>query len=815
MAMFSELCFPLFLLILLPNTALSQTTNNITVGTTLTATDNSSPWLSPSTEFAFGFQKIKNQNDHFLLSIWYANIPDKTIVWYAFKTNSSAVVPRGSQVNLTADRGLVLVDPQGKEVWSSEIVSGEASHAVMQDEGNFVIFGSEKLWESFDHPSDTLLPGQSLSRGEGLLSRWRENVFSKGRFELKLQQDGNLVLYSVNLPTRNDNRPYYASNTDEGSNSSTAGNQLVFNETGNLYLLRVNNRRLNVGSENLVSVSATDNYIRVTLEFDGVFTKYYLPKRSNRDGKWTVLWSIPENICHDSILPSGDGVCGHNSICTLNEDSRPTCQCPKKYSFVDPNDEYGSCKPDFIQGCAEDELTHKLNPNIEDLYDVEELPNVDWPLSAYVALRPINGDDCKDSCLKDCLCAVSIFREGSCWKKKLPLSNGMFDASLNSRAFIKILKDNITLDGIPYVEEEKRKKQDKLIRVGAALLGTSVLVLAATVCVGFFFIRKKKSSRSKKISSPKNIPDFNLRSFTYEELEKATNEFRDELGRGAFGTVYKGILDMDSSVIVIAVKKLNFLVAETEKEFKNEVNVIAQTHHKNLVRLLGYCNDGQNRLLVYEYLQNGTLAKFAFGDLKPNWKQRVGIALDIAKGLLYLHEECNTQIIHCDIKPQNILLDEYNNAKISDFGLAKPLMMNQSQTNTAIRGTKGYVAPEWFRSMPITSKVDVYSFGVVLLEIVCCRKNVDMEIGEEGKEILTDWAYDCFTEGSLDMLVDYEVDALNDRKKLESYVKVSMWCIQENPCLRPNMRKVVQMLEGVVEVEDPPSPLPYSITTTI
>uniref|UniRef100_A0A803PX27 Bulb-type lectin domain-containing protein n=1 Tax=Cannabis sativa TaxID=3483 RepID=A0A803PX27_CANSA len=238
MALFYELCF---LLILLTSTALSQTTNNITVGTTLTATDNSLTWLSPSTEFAFGFRKLENQNNLFLLSIWYANIPDKTIVWYATtttNTDSSAAVPRGSQVSLTADQGLVLVDPQGKEVWSSKIVSGEASHAVMGDEGNFVIFegsnGDKKLWESFDHPSDTLLPGQSLNRGEGVSSRWRENVFSKGRFELRLQQDGNLVLVSVNLPTEHANEPYYASDTYEGSNnSSNAGNRLVFNETGN------------------------------------------------------------------------------------------------------------------------------------------------------------------------------------------------------------------------------------------------------------------------------------------------------------------------------------------------------------------------------------------------------------------------------------------------------------------------------------------------------------------------------------------------------------------------------------------------------
>ncbi|XP_062083915.1 G-type lectin S-receptor-like serine/threonine-protein kinase RLK1 [Humulus lupulus] len=809
MALFTKLHLLLLLLLLvLPNAAISQTNNNITVGTTLSATDNSSPWTSSSGDFAFGFRKLENQNDLFLLSIWYANIPDKTIVWYT--NTDSPAAPRGSRVSLTADRGLLLADPQGQELWSSEIIGGDASHAVMGDDGNMVIFeenGSGKLWESFDHPSDTLLPGQSMSRGEGLSSRQRETEFSKGRFQLRLQQDGNLVMNSINLPTENANSPYYASDTDEGTNSSTAGTRLVFNETGILYLLRENNERLSLDQN---TVSSRDNYIRATLNFDGVFTQYYHPKSSN--GKWTVLWSKPDDICQNSLVSAGIGVCGHNSICMLNADSRPTCQCPKKFSFIDPNDTYGSCKPDFIQGCAEDELT----PNKEELYEVEELTNADWPLSDYVELKPYNGDACKESCLKDCLCAVAIFRDGTCWKKKLPLSNGRFDSGLNSRAFIKVRKDNVTLPRVPYAEE-KRKNQDTLNRVGAALLGTSVFVnilLAATVCIGFFFINQKKGSK-KKVSSPKNIPNLNLRSFAYEELVEATDEFKEELGRGAFGTVYKGALDVDSSVIEIAVKKLNFVVQETEKEFKNEVSVIAQTHHKNLVRLLGYCDDGQNRLLVYEYLQNGTLAKFVFGDSKPSWKQRARIALDIAKGLLYLHEECTSQIIHCDIKPQNILLDDYNSAKISDFGLAKLLMMNQSQTNTAIRGTKGYVAPEWFRSMPITSKVDVYSFGVVLLEIVCCRRNVEMEIGEEGKEILTDWAYECFAEGSLGVLVDNDAEALDDKKKLETYVMVSMWCIQENPSLRPNMRKVVQMLEGVVEVDAPPSPLPYSVTINI
>jgi serine/threonine protein kinase len=176
---------------------------------------------------------------------------------------------------------------------------------------------------------------------------------------------------------------------------------------------------------------------------------------------------------------------------------------------------------------------------------------------------------------------------------------------------------------------------------------------------------------------------------------------------------------------------------------------------------------------------------------------------------LYLHEECSTQIIHCDIKPQNILIDDYYNARISDFGLAKLLAINQSQTKTAIRGTKGYVAPEWFRNTPVTVKVDVYSFGVLLLEIICCRRSVDLEISGTGA-ILTDWAYDCYRHGTLDALIEDDMGAMNDVSTLERAMKVAIWCIQEVPSLRPTMRKVTQMLEGVVEVPAPPNPFPFS-----
>ncbi|KAK9999254.1 hypothetical protein SO802_018857 [Lithocarpus litseifolius] len=795
----------LFLLILLPIISIAQNNGNVTIGNSLTATDNSIPWLSPSGDFAFGFHPL-DQADLFLLSIWFDKIPDKTIVWYAKLDNPA---PRGSKVELTADDGLVLTGPQGDELWRPDSIIGTVANGVMSNTGNFVLQDSNfsKLWESFNNPTDTLLPSQNMDIGGMLSSRQSETHFPKGRFQLRLIGDGNLVLNTINLPTNNPSEAYYTSGTSD-SVTSNPGKQLVFNQSGDIYILRDNNQKLSLRQVKLES--AAEFYLRATLNFDGVFTLYSYPKNSNANGSWTPIWSVPDNICVENVVLTGSGTCGYNSICTLGSDQRPICTCPKGYSLLDPNDQYGSCKPDFIQGCEEDKLSTG-----KDLYSFQVLTNTYWPNSDYAFLKPYTEDQCSKSCMEDCMCAVAVFRDGdSCFKKKLPLSNGRVDNSITGgKAYMKIRNNtSITLPNrcLP-IPETKKKNHDNLILLWSVLFAGSLfvnIILIVAICVGAFFIYHKKLNRPTRNF---NAMEVNLRCFTYQELVEATDGFKEELGKGAFGVVYKGTIEMGSTVPV-AVKKLNSSFQDYEREFKTEVNVIGQTHHKNLVRQRGFCDEGLHRLLVYEFLSNGTLASFLFGDLKPSWNQRIQIAVGIARGLLYLHEECNTQIIHCDIKPQNILLDDNYNARISDFGLAKLLIMNQSKTHTNIRGTKGYVAPEWFRNMPITPKVDVYSYGVMLLEIICCRKSVEMETIEEEKAILTDWAYDCYREEALDALVEYNVEELDDKGKLERYVMVAIWCIQEDPSLRPTMRRVTQMLEGVVEVLVPPCPFLFSRT---
>ncbi|XAR53242.1 Non-specific serine/threonine protein kinase [Bertholletia excelsa] len=203
-------------------------------------------------------------------------------------------------------------------------------------------------------------------------------------------------------------------------------------------------------------------------------------------------------------------------------------------------------------------------------------------------------------------------------------------------------------------------------------------------------------------------------------------------------------------------------------------------------------------------MSNGSLADALFAsERKSSWDERVGIALDIAKGIHYLHEECETQIIHCDIKPQNILMDEHGNTRISDFGLAKLLKPDQTKTSTGIRGTSGYIAPEWYRKLPVTVKVDIYSFGIVLLEIICCRKCADWSLSKE-EAILDEWVYNCFEAQELGRLVANEEV---DHATLERMVKVGLWCIQDSPSQRPSIKQVLLMLQGVVNIPVPPYPV--------
>uniref|UniRef100_A0A0D9ZF92 non-specific serine/threonine protein kinase n=1 Tax=Oryza glumipatula TaxID=40148 RepID=A0A0D9ZF92_9ORYZ len=286
-----------------------------------------------------------------------------------------------------------------------------------------------------------------------------------------------------------------------------------------------------------------------------------------------------------------------------------------------------------------------------------------------------------------------------------------------------------------------------------------------------------------------------LRSYSFQELDLATNGFGEELGKGAYGMVFKGVVaDTNQD---IAVKRLEKMAEDGQREFNREVRVIARTHHRNLLRLLGFCNEGIHRLLVYEYMPNGSLANLLFhSDASPAWSKRVAIALDVARGLQYLHSEIEGPIIHCDIKPENILIDSLGIAKIADFGLAKLLIGNQTKTFTGIRGTRGYLAPEWSKNRAITVKADVYSYGIMLLEVISCKKSMDLKrAGEEYN--ISEWAYECVMFGDAGKVADGV-----DEAELVRMVNVGIWCTQSEPAMRPAMKSVALMIEGAIEKND-------------
>ncbi|KAK1314813.1 G-type lectin S-receptor-like serine/threonine-protein kinase RLK1 [Acorus calamus] len=344
----------------------------------------------------------------FILAIYINNIPEKTIVWSA---NGDNPAQTGSKVTLTSEGRLNLTNPTGQEIWTSHEGGGAVTHATMLDNGNFVLAtanSSNNAWESFDQPTDTILPSQELSLGSFLQSRLTETSYSPGRFTLHAQSDGNLVMYYVALPTGVSYGAYWASNT-VGS-----GVRLVFDVSGSVYFALKNNTVFNVTDS---GVSAKDYYQRMTLDPDGVFRKYIYPKTniSGRDNAWSLMGSAASDICTSFISDFGSGVCGFNSYCRPDS-IRNTCECPKGYSFFDEELKYKGCKLDFVaQSCDTDE---------SQMYRFEEMLDTRWPDSDYEKYNPVDEDKCRSLCLEDCLCAVAIFEGLTCWKKKLPLTNG-------------------------------------------------------------------------------------------------------------------------------------------------------------------------------------------------------------------------------------------------------------------------------------------------------------------------------------------------------------------------------------------------------
>ncbi|KAL9273965.1 putative LRR receptor-like serine/threonine-protein kinase [Drosera capensis] len=288
----------------------------------------------------------------------------------------------------------------------------------------------------------------------------------------------------------------------------------------------------------------------------------------------------------------------------------------------------------------------------------------------------------------------------------------------------------------------------------------------------------------------------NLRNFTFKELQNATDNFSTKtiIGSGGFGNVYRGKL---ADGTLIAVKRLKDLSGTSgESQFQMELELISLAVHKNLLRLIGFCITSDERLLVYPYMSNGSVASRLRGKSPLDWSTRKRIALGVARGLLYLHEQCDPKIIHRDVKAANVLLDDYCEAVIGDFGLAKLLDHDDSHVTTAVRGTVGHIAPEYLSTGQSSEKTDVFGFGILLLELITGMRALELGKTVNQKGGILDWVKKVQAEKKVEVLVDRELGANYDRIEVGEMVQIALLCTQYLPAHRPKMSEVVSMLEG-------------------
>ncbi|KAM4097270.1 hypothetical protein ACJW30_08G168900 [Castanea mollissima] len=363
--------------------------------------------------------------------------------------------------------------------------------------------------------------------------------------------------------------------------------------------------------------------------------------------------------------------------------------------------------------------------------------------------------------------------------------------------------------------------------VVAGIVGTIAVILVMIIC----YLKREQLSNMGVISKKNTkenqyAKDFIMnqgslapKQYSYSNIKKMTHSFKNKLGQGGYGSVYKGKL-LDGRLV--AVKVINELKGHGE-EFINEVASISRTSHVNVVTLLGYCYERTKRVLVYEFMPNGSLDKFIC-DLESSstncqLEQRTlfEIAVGVARGLEYLHRGCSTRILHFDIKPQNILLDDDFSPKISDFGLARLCQKKESIVSMlGARGTIGYIAPEVFSRNfgGVSHKSDVYCYGMLILEMVGVRENFDAEVSHTSERYFPDWIYQNL---NLDENVENtSVLTEEDEQMKRKMILVGLWCIQTIPTNRPSMTKVVEMLEGNVHsIEIPPKPFLFSPTRSV
>ncbi|CAN1232107.1 G-type lectin S-receptor-like serine/threonine-protein kinase At2g19130 [Linum perenne] len=493
--------------------------------------------------------------------------------------------------------------------------------------------------------------------------------------------------------------------------------------------------------------------------------------------QWMPIWKYPRSKCG-----IGGYYCGAYGSCT--EKSSPVCHCLK--GFVPrTQDDYSS--DFFYSGCYRRSPLQCQNPDWFLPYYNVRLP--DYPKITSAA----SSQDCETACFGSCSCnAYSYDEKKQCFHWYGLFFNLQEDVPNGTTIYIKLAAS----------EFSSSDKNNKFAIMIGSVVGSIVLLLVLVLYINLRW-------RDHIMPSPKNLMEGFLAAFTYRHLKIYTKNFSCKLGEGGFGSVYKGTLPDSSVVAVKKLESINFRRAENHKQFLAEVRTLGAIQHLNLVGLRGFSSDNNTMMLVYDYMPNGSVASHLFkGNDDSNildWKMRYNIALGTARGLAYIHEKCRECIIHCDIKPDNVLLDSEFQPKVADFGMAKLFGRDFSRVITTLRGTIGYLAPEWISGEAITAKADVYSYGMVLLELVSGMRNSQRHVCVG--HYFPVWVANVLNEGgNVADLLDPKLQGNADVEELERVCRVGVWCIQDDESQRPTMSQVVYFLEQVLEVNIPPVP---------
>ncbi|KAL5747120.1 hypothetical protein ACOSQ2_024417 [Xanthoceras sorbifolium] len=343
---------------------------------------------------------------------------------------------------------------------------------------------------------------------------------------------------------------------------------------------------------------------------------------------------------------------------------------------------------------------------------------------------------------------------------------------------------------------------------GGAIAGIVIsCVVFVIICAsgGYWFWRKKMLKEQEEEEMEDWELDYWPHRFSYEELSNATDRFSNEnlLGSGGFGKVYKGISLPNNTEI--AVKCVNHDSKQGLKEFMAEISSMGRLQHKNLVQMRGWCRKGNELMLVYDYMPNGSLNNWIFDKPKKllNWKQRRQVLADVAEGLNYLHNGWEQVVLHRDIKSGNILLDSDMRGRVGDFGLAKLYQQGEIPNTTRVVGTLGYLAPELATIAAPTSTSDVYSFGVVILEVACGRRPIDMSKENDDEAVLMDWVRELYRQGRLIEAADVRIREECEVEDMEMVLKLGLVCCHPDPLKRPSMKDVVAVLVGAEAAATP------------